>query len=249
MDRGMVIVIGALLTFTSSWLGLVLLPYWQLEGEQAFVRNPGDEPYPQSLAGRALDGVKIYQANGCMYCHSQQVRSETFGNWWENGQMKTGADIKRGWGLRRTVPRDYIYDRPVMLGTMRTGPDMANVGSRRYSEAWQHNHLFNPRAVNSWSIMPSFAFLYKREKVTSGVKSDQALNLGREWTVDPGRRWKPTDAEWAAIQQSNPNLSLEFWLTSEESEYQIVPTDEGLNLVAYLMSLRKAETPLPEARE
>jgi cytochrome c oxidase cbb3-type subunit II len=248
MDRVMVIVIGALLTFTSSWLGLVLLPFWQLNGEQVFAQD-ADTVYPRPLTGSALAGVKVYQANGCIYCHSQQVRSETFGNWWEDGQMKTGADIKRGWGLRRTVSRDYIHDRPILLGTMRTGPDLANVGSRRYSEAWHHNHMMNPRAVNSWSVMPSFAFLYQREKVIGGVKSDKALRLGREWTMNPGHRWKPTDTEWAAIQQSNPNISLEFWLTSEEADWQIVPTTEGEDLVAYMMELRKAETPLPEAKE
>lgn len=241
----MVIVIGALLTFTSSWLGLVLLPYWQMQGEQAFVKNPGDDPYPRPLSPLALAGQKVYQANGCMYCHTQQVRSETFGNWWEDGQMKTGADIKRGWGLRRTVSRDYIHDSPVMLGTMRTGPDLANVGARRYSEAWHHMHLLNPRAVNSWSIMPSFAFLYQREKVTGGVKSDKALKLGREWTLNPGLRWVPSDAEKAA----KPDLDWGIWLTAEETEYQIVPTAEGDALVAYLMELRKAETPLPEAKE
>jgi cytochrome c oxidase cbb3-type subunit II len=250
MDRGMVIVIGALLTFTSSWLGLVLLPYWQMQEEQPFVRNPNDDPYPRPLSGKALAGVKVYQGNGCMYCHSQQVRSETFGNWWEDGQMKTGADIKRGWGLRRTVSRDYIYDRPIMLGTMRTGPDLANVGARRYSEAWHHNHLLNPRAVNSWSIMPSFAFLYSREKVIGGQKSDKALNLGREWTLDPGYRWRPTDKGWSEIQSSRSgSLTIDYWLTEEEEEYQIKPTSDAEDLVAYLMELRKAETPLPEAKE
>jgi cytochrome c oxidase cbb3-type subunit 2 len=247
MDRGMVIVIGALLTFTSSWLGLVLLPFWQLNGEQPLVKD-ADE-YPKPLSGIALQGVKVYQANGCMYCHTQQVRSESFGNWWENGEMKTGADIKRGWGLRRTVPRDYLYDKPVMLGTMRTGPDVANVGSRRYSEAWHHNHLMNPRAVNSWSIMPSFAFLYQREKVTGGVKSEKALKLGREWTMTPGLRWQPTDEDWAAAKQADPSLEQGVWLTTEETEYQVVPTADGDALAAYLMELRKAETPLPEAKE
>src|SRR6266540_2461406 len=184
MDRGMVIVIGALLTFTSSWLGLVLLPFWQLQDEQPFAKSLNEDSYPRPLAGKALAGVKVYQANGCIYCHTQQVRSETFGNWWEDGQMKTGADIKRGWGLRRTVSRDYLHDRPILLGTMRTGPDLANVGARRFSEIWHHNHLFNPRAVNSWSIMPSFAFFYTREKVVGGQKSDKALKLGREWTID-----------------------------------------------------------------
>ena len=250
MDRGMAIVIGALLTFTSSWLGLVLLPYWQMQDEQPYAKNSTDDPYPYPLSGKALAGVKIYQANGCIYCHTQQVRSETFGNWWENGEMKTGADIKRGWGLRRTVSRDYLYDRPILLGTMRTGPDLANVGARRYSEAWHHNHLLNPRAANSWSIMPSFAFLYHRERVTGGQKSDKALKLGREWTVDPGYRWRPTDKEWSEVQSvRGSNLTLDFWLSSEEEDYQLLPTVEAEELVAYLMELRKAETPLPEAKE
>ena len=198
MDRGMVIFVGALLTFSSSWLGLILFPYWQLNNEQPYQRESTDDPYPQPLQGQALAGRKVYQANGCMYCHSQQIRSEKFGNWWdENGQQRTGADIKRGWGQRRNVSRDYLYDNPTMLGTMRTGPDLANVGSR-YSEQWQHTHLFNARAFNDWSVMPSFAFLYTREKVV-GNRSQKALKLGREWTIDPGYRWKPSDAQWDAI--------------------------------------------------
>src|SRR5207302_518415 len=133
MDRGMVIFLGALLTFSSSWLGLVLYPFWQLDKEKPFPDQDRDsdkpliasgaatpdDPYPQPLAGKAAAGVRVYQANGCLYCHSQQVRSEKFGNWWENGEMKTGADIKRGWGTRRTVSRDYLYDNPTLLGTSR----------------------------------------------------------------------------------------------------------------------------------
>ena len=270
MDRGMVIFVGALLTFSSSWLGLVLYPYWQMQSEQPYAKTPGEDLYPHPLGGPALAGVKIYQANGCLYCHSQQVRSVKFGNWWENGEMKTGADIRRGWGSRRTVSRDYIYDRPTMLGTMRTGPDLANVGTR-YAGAWHHPHLFNPRAVNSWSTMPSFAFLYKREKVIGGQKSDKALKLGREWTVQPGYRWRPTDTEWNALLARGTVIPpgdsktsatpldlttaegkaelLTFWLTTEEEDYQVVPTEDAEALVAYLLELRKAETPLPEAKE
>ncbi len=271
MDRGMVIFVGALLTFSSSWLGLILYPYWQMQNEQPYAKTPGDDLYPRPLGGAALAGVKVYQANGCLYCHTQQVRSAKFGNWWEDGQMKTGADIRRGWGTRRTVSRDYIYDRPTMLGTMRTGPDLANVGTR-YAEAWHHPHLLNPRAINGWSTMPSFAFLYTREKVVGGQKSDKALKLGREWTVNPGYRWRPTDAEWAAIlarrvstlpdvsQAATPNPFnlttaagkaelLAFWLTTDEEDYQVIPTPEAESLVAYLLELRKAETPLPEVKE
>ena len=42
---------------------------------------------------------------------------------------------------------------------------------------------------------------------------------------------------------------LEFWLTTEEEGYQIVPNADGEALVAYLLALRKAEVPLPEAKE
>ncbi|VTU02206.1 cytochrome c oxidase mono-heme subunit : Cytochrome C oxidase mono-heme subunit/FixO OS=Isosphaera pallida (strain ATCC 43644 / DSM 9630 / IS1B) GN=Isop_0397 PE=4 SV=1: FixO [Gemmataceae bacterium] len=274
MDRGMVIFVGALLTFSSSWLGLVLFPFWQLNGEQPYRKDAADDPYPLALQGTALAGQKVYQREGCMYCHSQQVRSEKFGNWWdEHGQERTGADVKRGWGQRRTVSRDYIYDRPTMLGTMRTGPDLANVGGR-YSEAWQHAHTFNPRVFNDWSVMPSFPWLYRKEKVV-GERSERALKLGREWTVDPGYRWRPSAGQWDAILRdqgeaitarflSDPAHStaaidpgtadgkkrlLDFWLTTEEEGVQIVPTGEGEALVAYLLALRKAEVPLPEAKE
>jgi hypothetical protein len=44
------------------------------------------------------------------------------------------SDIERKWGQRRSAPRDYIFDRPVLLGTMRMGPDLANVGHRAPSD-------------------------------------------------------------------------------------------------------------------
>jgi cytochrome c oxidase cbb3-type subunit 2 len=268
----MVIFVGALLTFSSSWLGLVLFPFWQLRDEQPYRKDDGDDPYPRPLQGLALAGKKVYQANGCLYCHSQQVRSERFGNWWDaNGEQKTGADIKRSYGQRRTVSRDYIYDNPTMLGTMRTGPDLANIGVRNASEAWHHTHLLNPRSANAWSIMPSFPFLYKREKVV-GARSDKALNLGREWTVEPGYRWRPSAKEWDAILRDRGDAIvaryssgpaepvdvksavgkqrlLEFWLTTPEEDYQVTPNEDGAALVAYLLALRKAEVPLPEAKE
>ena len=182
--------------------------------------------------------------------------------------MKTGADIKRGWGTRRTVSRDYIYDQPPLLGTMRTGPDLSAVGPR-YSEEWQHRHTFNPRAVNSWSIMPSFAFLYTRERIISPAsRSPRALNLGREWTVDPGYRWRPSESEWKriaaeqgeAIKQrygiatdlvtaEGRQQLLDYWLTTPEDDYQVLPTGEADALVAYLVQLNKTEVPLPEAKE
>jgi cbb3-type cytochrome oxidase cytochrome c subunit len=79
----------------------------------------GNDPYPAPRSGMAERGRKVYMANGCVYCHSQQVRPEY-----------VAADVDRKWGQRRSAPRDYIFDRPALLGKMRTGPDLSNVGHR-----------------------------------------------------------------------------------------------------------------------
>ena len=297
MNRGLFVFIGCVLTFASSWLGLVVLPYLQLNAQEPYQASPSAEAYPQPLTantkqkqallavkypGSALAGAAainatllrlpnpvagrtVYQANGCVYCHSQQVRSQHFAN---------GADIARGWGQRRTVSRDYIYDRPVMLGTMRTGPDLAAVGERIASPSWHHEHLFNPRSKSDWSIMPSFSFLYERRPIDNGERSAEALTLGREWTVTPGRQYRPTDAQWAAALAADgetlkktyaaanpdkPPLNLDdersradlltFWLATPEEGFEVVPKAEAGDLVAYLLELRKTATPLPEATE
>jgi cytochrome c oxidase cbb3-type subunit 2 len=211
MDRGMVVFLGCLLTFTSSWLGLVLAPLFQINKQEQFVDEQAGAAagYPRPLGGSAARGMRIFQANGCMYCHSQQVRAEGFGN---------NADIQRGWGTRRNVPRDYMYDNPVMLGTMRTGPDLANVGVRGYYADWHHKHLYNPRMMVPGSIMPPFKFLYEKRKIV-GEPSADALILTGDWAADV------------------------------EPGYEIVPTGDAKDLVAYLLSLDRTTVALPEAKE
>ena len=66
-----------------------------------------------------MRGERVYAANGCVYCHSQQVRADYIAD-----------DIERKWGNRRSAPRDYIFERPVFLGKMRMGQDLANIGAR-----------------------------------------------------------------------------------------------------------------------
>jgi cytochrome c oxidase cbb3-type subunit 2 len=64
-------------------------------------------------------GEHVYAANGCVYCHTQQVRADYIAD-----------DIERKWGNRRSAPLDYIFERPVFLGKMRMGQDLANIGAR-----------------------------------------------------------------------------------------------------------------------
>ncbi len=105
--------------FAFSWLGLTVVPNLQIGSLNPQTDDEGGDVYPSPVSGMAVRGAQVYAANGCVYCHSQQVRPE-YG----------GSDLERKWGERRSAPRDYIFEPIVLLGKMRTGPDLANVGHR-----------------------------------------------------------------------------------------------------------------------
>ena len=111
--------LGIFGTFAFSWAGLTLIPNYQIGHLDPQSDEEGTDIYPLPKSGMAERGRKIYAANGCVYCHSQQVRADY-----------AASDIERKWGDRRSAPRDYIFDRPVLLGVSRMGPDLANVGKR-----------------------------------------------------------------------------------------------------------------------
>jgi cytochrome c oxidase cbb3-type subunit 2 len=115
-------------------------------------------PAPQlsPYTAQQARGREVYIEQGCVYCHSQQVRDPVY-----------TSDKDRGWGPRATVPADYVNDKPHLLGTMRTGPDLINIGARQPSELWHHVHLYQPRAYMPWSIMPAFPYLYEVKDAAS----------------------------------------------------------------------------------
>lgn len=95
MDRGMVLFLGCFLTFTSSWLGLVFAPLVKVNQMQpVVVDETTNDVYPKPMSGAVADGFAVYKANGCLYCHSQQIRDESFGN---------NTDILRGWAIAALI--------------------------------------------------------------------------------------------------------------------------------------------------
>ena len=99
----------------------------------------GLEPY----TALQLEGRDIYIREGCVGCHSQMIRpfraeTERYGHY--------------------SVAGEFIYDRPFLWGSKRTGPDLHRVGGR-YSDEWHRVHLVNPRDVVPESIMPSYPWL------------------------------------------------------------------------------------------
>ena len=97
----------------------------------------------------------------------------------------TGPDITRGWGLRRSVAEDFLYDNPVQLGSLRIGPDLADVGTRLPDANWQLRHLYAPQSVVKDSAMPPFRYLFRVQKMGSEPSPD-ALNLPKGFAPPPG---------------------------------------------------------------
>jgi cbb3-type cytochrome oxidase cytochrome c subunit len=123
MKGGTALFLGIFGTFAFSWTGLTLVPNFQIGHLDPQADEEGTDIYPVPKSGMAERGRKVYAANGCVYCHSQQVRADY-----------AASDIDRKWGTRRSAPRDYIFERPAMLGKLRMGPDLSNIGKRAPSE-------------------------------------------------------------------------------------------------------------------
>jgi cbb3-type cytochrome oxidase cytochrome c subunit len=106
--------------------------------------------------------------------------------------VPVGADIARGWGRRRTVAQDYVYDVPVQLGTRRAGPDLANIGLRQPDLNWHLRHLYAPPAEVKDSTMPPYRFLFEQRQSGKGNPAEAlALPAG---TVPAGIEIVPTDS-------------------------------------------------------
>lgn len=207
MKNGLFLFLGIFSAILFAWLMLVALNFHQYGN-----LRPHDDDIivgefaPWPTAGLAARGEEVYVSLGCVACHTQRVRRPDF-----------GADGMRGWGDRQSVARDYVGQSKVMLGSMRIGPDLRNIGERAVPEEWsgfswdqyRHLHLYNPRSMVDGSLMPAYPFLYDRRPVV-GEGSPNALPV------------------------------------QTEEGYEIVPTDKAIALVAYLRSLR-LDYSLPEA--
>jgi cytochrome c oxidase cbb3-type subunit 2 len=152
----------------------------------------------------------------------------------ETHVVPVGPDIARGWGLARSVAADFLFDRPVMLGSQRIGPDLANVGVRLPDANWHFRHLYDPTSVVAKSVMPPYRFLFEARTST--------LPIHRPATNVPA-------TAMAAISGSRTNFANGATLLAApgdvETGVELVPTEDARALVAYLLSLR-VSTPLLE---
>ncbi|WP_442593193.1 cbb3-type cytochrome c oxidase subunit II [Parapusillimonas sp. JC17] len=185
---------GAMVTLALATATLVIVPYVQLSEVQP---SPGLKPYTSA----ELRGRRQYIENGCVYCHTQQPRAKA-----------QAPDFQRGWG-RAPVAGDYFYDRPHLLGTMRTGPDLLNIGARQPSVDWNLGHLYQPRAYTPSSIMPSYPYLFEtKDRAEAG---DRVVNL------------PPAYAPLGQVVVARPEaLDLVAYLLALDRSYPVKPLPE-----------------------
>jgi cytochrome c oxidase cbb3-type subunit 2 len=160
MNSGPLLFLGLFATMACSWTGFILGPQLQLGGltqtNTVVVGDALSQTYPVAEPGEARAGAEIYRANGCAACHTQMVRP-----------LDLGSDIQRGWGNRRSLAEDYLFEQPVMLGSQRIGPDLANFGRR--TDTNDNNglylRLYDPRLITPGSVMPPYRFLFETRKI------------------------------------------------------------------------------------
>ena len=131
------IVAAAAIVFFVLTLVMAVLPALR---EQALSTPTGARP----RGHEEERGRQVYLREGCGFCHTQFVRD---------------LPMDRPYG-RPSRPGDYAFEDPPMLGTQRTGPDLADVGSRQPNEAWHLIHLYDPRAVVPPSVMPAYRWYF-----------------------------------------------------------------------------------------
>jgi cytochrome c oxidase cbb3-type subunit 2 len=132
---------------------------------QRYVTQPVEGLKPYSAL--ELSGRDIYIREGCVGCHSQMVRpfraeTERYGHY--------------------SVAGEYIYDRPFLWGSKRTGPDLQRMAGR-YSDDWHRAHLTNPRDVVPESNMPAYAFLASTPLDNSTIR--QKMTVLKNWAGHP----------------------------------------------------------------
>lgn len=187
------LLVTIILVFGVLSFGIAVLPAYQMQENNAPL--PSDEPMTEA----ELAGLKLFVSEGCVACHTQQVRN---------------IEMDNMWGARPSMPSDYYYSKqrldvwrqsPSLLGSERTGPDLTNVGKRKPGDQWHLLHLFNPRIVVEESVMPAYPWLFKYDETPD--KEDVTIDIPEEYRTAQGK---------------------------------VVATEEALQLVAYLKSLKQA---------
>lgn len=192
--------------------GLVeIVPLFSAAPGASWERAGWVTPYtPLEVAGR-----DIYIREGCMACHSQMIRP-----------MR--AEMLRYGEWSRAA--EYQYDRPFLLGSRRTGPDLQREGGRR-PDAWHYEHMKDPRSMTAGSIMPTYPWLltYKIDPADVTASLVALAAVGTPYTA--------TDE--ASVAKALRDQANEIVVSLSRAGVTAEWDDEIVALTAYLQRLGK----------
>ena len=162
-----------------------------------------------------LEGRDIYIREGCVGCHSQMVRpfrseTERYGEYSKSGE--------------------YIYDRPFLWGSKRTGPDLLRVGGK-YPDSWHYNHMMDPTSMSPGSIMPAYPALLDAQVDYSdlGPKINALRKLGTPY---------PAKYEEVAVEEAQKQAkAIATRLAEQGVKDSNIENTEMIALIAYLQRL------------
>ncbi|MCI5081752.1 MAG: cytochrome-c oxidase, cbb3-type subunit I [Saprospiraceae bacterium] len=172
-----------------------------------------------------LEGRDLYIREGCLGCHSQMVRpfrseTERYGEYSKSGE--------------------FIYDRPFLWGSKRTGPDLHRVG-QKYPDSWHYNHMLDPESMSPNSIMPPYPWLIEDDLDYSQIEEKIAV-LRKLGTPYP----EGFEDEAAADLQAQAAKIAES-LRKDGIEDENLEQKEIVALIAYLQRLGTDIKPAPQA--
>ena len=172
-----------------------------------------------------LQGRDIYIREGCLACHSQMIRpfrseTERYGEYSKSGE--------------------FIYDRPFLWGSKRTGPDLHRLGDK-YPDSWHYNHMVDPRSMSPGSIMPRYPWLATNDLNNKylAAKIKGLRTLGTPYPEGfEDEALADLEAQAAEIAAS---------LRNDGIDQEGLEQKEMIALIAYLQRLGTDIKPLPQA--
>lgn len=275
MKSGALVFLIAFMALAASWGGFVLAPQVQLSRSVQTNALASTDPYPLGRPGLAKQGLEVYRANGCVYCHSQQVVQE--GTLCEivlteagtNAAVTAAAIASLNSALAKADSKELLAGLPKMILQV---ADMNAAAPALKSLAATGAKAEARVAPQGADIARGWG---KRRTVAQDYLGDYPVQLGSR-RIGPDLAnvgLRSPDADWHlrhlyAPQSEVPGSAMPPYRFLFETRkmgreaspsalkfsgklappagYEIVPKPEATVLVAYLQSLR-ADMPLEEA--
>ncbi|MCD8539632.1 MAG: cbb3-type cytochrome c oxidase subunit II [Leadbetterella sp.] len=196
------------MVFAGLSLFIAVIPAYQMQETRPL-------PSMQPLTDAQVKGLDLYISEGCVACHTQQVRN---------------IEMDRVWGGRPSLASDYYYSKkrmdfwrqsPSVLGSERTGPDLTNVGRRQAAQEWHLLHLYNPRIVVRESVMPGYPWLFSEKREQDIKEKDVVVPVPAPFLRQPGYKIVASKEVLTLVEYL---VSLKQADTGGESSYGFIPS-------------------------